>query len=88
MQRLKKNFLTAATGLTLTTLLVLHAGLVRAGGGEDAPVSSGMPTVLQDKPAPVAAQGMRVYRDPRTGRLGPPPPGCSRPACLPPNCAC
>jgi len=81
MQRLKKNFLTAATGLTLATLLVLHAGLVRAVGGEDKPVPSGMPTVLPDKPAqaPVAAQGMRVYRDPQTGRLGPPPPGVQPP---------
>jgi hypothetical protein len=77
MQRLKKNFLTAGASITLTTLLVLHAGPVWAGGDGDAPVSGGVPAVLSERPAqaPVDAQGMRVYRDPQTGRLGPPPPG-------------
>ena len=77
MQPLKKNSLTVATVLTLTTLLVLHPGLVRAGKEGEAPVSSGVPAVPSDRPdqAPVAAQGIRVYRDPQTGRLGPPPVG-------------
>lgn len=77
MQGLKKNFLAAGAGITLTALLVLHAGPVRAEGDGDAPVSSGVPTVPPERPAqaPVAAQGMRVYRDPQTGRLGPPPAG-------------
>ena len=81
MQRLEKNFLTAATGLTLTALLVLHTGPVRAAGGEDAPVPGGRPAVLPAKPAqaPVAVQGMRVYRDPQTGQLAPPPPGLQPP---------
>ena len=76
MQRLKKNFLTAGASITLTALLVLHAGLVQAEGDEDASVSGGVPTVLSERPAqaPVEAQSMRVYRDPQTGRLGPPPP--------------
>ena len=81
MQPLKKNFLTVATVLTLTTLLVLHPGLVRAGKEGEAPVSSGVPAIPSDRPdqAPVAAQGMRVYRDPQTGRLGPPPAGMQPP---------
>jgi hypothetical protein len=76
MQQLKKNFLAAGASITMTALLVLHAGPVRAGEDEDAPVSGGVPAVLSERPAqtPVEAQGMRVYRDPQTGRLGPPPP--------------
>jgi hypothetical protein len=30
-------------------------------------------------PTPIAAQGMRVYRDPKTGQLGAPPPGIQPP---------
>jgi hypothetical protein len=77
MPQLKKNFLTAVASLTLTALLVLHASLVRAGDDGDAHVSGGIPAVLPERPAQasVATQGMRVYRDPQTGRLGPPPSG-------------
>jgi hypothetical protein len=81
MRQLKKNFLAAATVLTLTTLLVIHPGLVRAGKVGETSVSSSAPAVPSDRPdqAPVAAQGMRVYRDPQTGRLGSPPPGVQPP---------
>ena len=77
MQRLKKNFLTAGSSITLAALMVLHAGLGRAGDDGDAHISGGVPAVLPERPAQasVATQGMRVYRDPQTGRLGPPPPG-------------
>jgi hypothetical protein len=70
------NFLTAA----LIAWLVLEAGPLMAGGG-DAPVSGGTPAVLADSTAqvPVAAQGLQVYRDPQTGKLGPPPPGWQPP---------
>jgi len=71
MQRLKKSFIMARASITLTALLVLHVDPVRAGGDGDAPA------VLSERPAqaPVEVQGMRVYRDPQTRRLGPPPPG-------------
>jgi len=80
MQRLK-NFITVGSSIALTALLVLHAGLVGAGGYADAPVSAGVPAVIPDRTAqvPVAAQGIRVYRDPRTGRFGPPPPDVQPP---------
>ena len=81
MQRIKKSLLTAGAGITMTALLVLHTGPVRAGGDGDAPVFDGIPTVPSERPAqmPVEAQGMRVYRDPQTRRLGPPPPGLAPP---------
>ena len=81
MQPLKKNFLTVATGLTLTTLLVLHPGLVRAGKDGEVSVAGGVSAVQPEKATqvPTAAQSMRVYRDPQTGRLGPPPPGVQPP---------
>jgi hypothetical protein len=81
MQPLKKNFLTVATVLTLTTLLALHPGLVRAGKDGEVSVAAGVPAVQPEKAtqAPTAAQSMRVYRDPQTGRLGPPPPGVQPP---------
>jgi hypothetical protein len=81
MQRLK-NLLTPGAGIALTALLVFHAGPARAGGEGDEPVSGGVPVVEPDRKAqaPVAAQVMRVYRDPQTGRFGPPPPGVQPPA--------
>jgi hypothetical protein len=77
MQRLKNKFLTAGASVTLSALLVLHAGPAWAEGDGHAPDSGGTPAVLSEKPAqaPVEAQGMRVFRDPQTGRLGPSPPG-------------
>jgi len=76
MQRLKKNFLTAVSGITLAVLMVLHTGPGRAGEGGDE-TAGGVPAGQQKAAAqaPVAAQGLRVYRDPQTGRFGPPPPG-------------
>lgn len=81
MQRLKKNFLMAGSGITLAVLLVLHAGLGRAGEDGDEVVAGDVPAgPLETAPqASVAAQGMRVYRDPQTGRLGPPPAGVAPP---------
>ena len=38
MQRLK-NFITVGSSIALTALLVLHAGLVGAGGNAEVPVS-------------------------------------------------
>ena len=77
MQQLMKNFLMIGISITLTALLVLHAGSVRAEGKEDSPVSSGVSTLLTERPTqiPATTQGMRVYRDPQTGQLGPPPTG-------------
>jgi len=77
MQQLMKNLLMIGISITLTALLVLHAGSVRAEGKEDSPVSSGVSTLLTERPTqiPATTQGMRVYRDPQTGQLGPPPTG-------------
>jgi hypothetical protein len=76
MQRINKNFLTAVSGITLAAFMALHAGPGRAGEGGDE-TAGGVPAGQQKAAgqAPVAAQGLRVYRDPQTGRLGPPPPG-------------
>jgi len=71
----------AGSGITLAAFLLLHAGSASAGEGGDETVSGDVPAALTEKPAraPVAVQGMRVYRDPQTGRLGPPPPGITPP---------
>jgi hypothetical protein len=81
MQRLKKKFLMAGSGITLVAFLLLHAGFASAEEGGDDTVLGDVPTALPERPAqaPVAAQGMRVYRDPQTGKLGPPPPGITPP---------
>jgi len=73
MPHIKKDFVTAGYALILMACLVLHPGTGRAEEGvrsaddgiADAPVST----------AAVAAPGFRVYRDPQSGRIGPPPPG-------------
>jgi hypothetical protein len=75
MKQLIKNSWIIITILTLSALLEFHAGSARAEGEEDSPVSSGASTLLTERAAQmtVATQGMRVYRDPLTGRLGPLP---------------
>jgi hypothetical protein len=80
MQRFK-ILLNMGASIALTALLVLHACLVWAGGGGDEHISGGMPVVQRDTTAqvPVATQGLRAYRDPQTGRFGPPPPGVQPP---------
>ena len=49
MQRLK-NFITVGGSIALTALLVLHAGLVGAGGNAEVPVSAGVPAVELETP--------------------------------------
>ncbi|MGB5474024.1 MAG: hypothetical protein WBQ78_11160 [Gammaproteobacteria bacterium] len=76
MQRITRNFLLTGSRLTLAAFLLLHDGLARAGDGGDQSLTGSMPagspeTAVQ---APIAAQGLRVYRDPKTGQLGSPPP--------------
>ena len=77
MNQLMKSFLIIVTDITLTALLVLHTGSVRAEGEEESPVSNRVSTLPTERAAqiPAATQGMRVYRDPQTGRLGPLPAG-------------
>jgi hypothetical protein len=63
--------------LLLLAFLLLHSSPGRA-------VEPRQPEVIADMnagpvSAPVAAQGMRVYRDPKTGKLGAPPPGIQPP---------
>jgi hypothetical protein len=75
MQRGTKAFANRRYGLILTALIVLHPG---AGTAEEGGKSAG--DVIAESPAstvpgPVAAQGLQIYRDPQTGRIGPPPPG-------------
>jgi hypothetical protein len=75
MQRRKTLFATAGYGLVLAGFIALHAGPgwteENGNGGKDAPVEPAAATA----PAPVAAQGLQIYRDPQSGRIGPPPPG-------------
>ncbi len=80
MQRLKQNFLTIGSCITLAVFLVLHTGWVSAGEGKDETVACDVPAGQLETAAqsPIAAQGMRVYRDPQTGRLGPRPPGAAQ----------
>lgn len=77
MQLLNKGSYMAAANIAMTALLVFHACSVRAGGDGDVPIPGVAPAVLPDRLAqlPVSGQGMRVYRDPQTRRLGPPPSG-------------
>jgi len=81
MQRLKKSFLAFGSGMTLAAVMAVHAGAGMAGGLGDEALADGEPAAPQPMPvqAPVAAQGLRVYRDPQTGQLGPPPPGIRPP---------
>jgi len=74
MQRALKHFVTAGCSLFLAALTALHAARGWAGdGGEGVPAGTG------SAPAPVAAQGLRVYRDPQTGQIGPPPSDAAPP---------
>jgi hypothetical protein len=81
MNQLMKSFLIFVTNITLTALLMWHTGSVRAEGEVDSPVSNGVSTLQAEKSAqmPAATQGMRVYLDPQTGRLGPLPAGVVQP---------
>jgi hypothetical protein len=75
MQRRTKAFANAGYGLILSALFVLHpgSGWAEEGGKSASDVSAETPA--STVPAPVAAQGLQIYRDPQTGRIGPPPPG-------------
>jgi hypothetical protein len=81
MQRFNRNFLTVGSGIILAVVMFLPAGPGRAAGNGDGTAAFGVVTAPPETaaPAPVAAQGMRVYRDPQTGRLGPPPAGVQPP---------
>jgi len=78
MQRMKKalmqnGFVTAGYGLILMAFILLYPGSGRTEeGGKSA--SDGMAETPAST-APVAAQGLQIYRDPQTGRIGAPPPG-------------
>ena len=81
MQQLKTKFLTAGSGLTLAAIIALLASPVRAEKNENSVLPVDKPAAKQEtvlQPA-VAAQGIRVYRDPQTGRIGPPPVGVEPP---------
>jgi len=81
MQRISRNVLAAGAGMTLAAFMLLRAGPGWAGeGGDDTGAGGGLAgTSEAAAQAPVAAQGLRVYRDPQTGRLGPPPHGVEPP---------
>lgn len=76
-----KTFLSLGYGITLAAMMFLHAAPGRAGEAGDAAATVGTRAAIQETTArtPTATQGMRVYRDPQTGRLGPPPPGVQPP---------
>lgn len=82
MNQLTKSFLKIVINISLTALPVLHTGSVRAEGGEDSPASNEVFTLIEEtaEQIPTATQGMRVYRDPQTGQLGPSPAGVVPPA--------
>jgi len=75
MLRIKTGLASAGYGLVVTAFIAFHPGPSAAEEGAthagDASVHSAAPTA----PVPVAAQGLQVYRDPQSGRIGPPPPG-------------
>jgi len=81
MRRLKKHFPITAPCMTLAVLMALHTGLVGAEETGATTVAGGVTAAPLDAAVelPVAAQGMRVYRDPQTGQLGAPPPGVQPP---------
>lgn len=81
MKRLLRSFLMVITNAALAGLLMFHAVSARAGGDHDSPASSGVSSPPTERTAQIAAmpQGMRVYRDPVTGQLGPPPAGVVSP---------
>ena len=78
------------SGIMLATLLFLHAGPAQAGEAGDETTAAGTLETTPESAArtPVGTQGMRVYRDPQTGQLGPLPPGAPPLECLQPNGAC
>jgi hypothetical protein len=81
MQHLNKSILVPGYSITLAVFMLLHAGPARAAGSGEDTVVSGVTTTPPGTAVqtPTAAQGMRVYRDPQTGRLGPPPAGVQPP---------
>jgi len=78
---MKKKFLVIQSGIALAVILGLHSSPGRTSGSGDETLADGVPVVppATAAQATVAAQGMRVYRDPLTGRLGAPPPGVQPP---------
>jgi hypothetical protein len=82
MRRLKTSDPVVLAGSILAVFLLSPAGDALAGGGRDENVTTSVtvPERTEDATAAVGSQGLRVYRDPRTGQLGPPPPGMKFPA--------
>ena len=80
-RRSMKAYFMLIAGIMLATGAFMHAVPLRAGETMGETATAGSQTVLPEPPGgmPVAAQGMRVYRDPATGQLGPPPPGVQLP---------
>jgi hypothetical protein len=80
--RLKPRGLLVLASSVLAVCVLFRAGDVLAGGGEDDGVTARvtLPEQTGVSPVPAGAPGLRVYRDPETGQLGPPPPGMRVPA--------
>lgn len=81
MLRLTKNFPMFGAGMTLVAVVAMHAGAGMAGESGEETRIDGVPAGPQTTTvqSPIAVPGLRVYRNPQTGQLGPPPPGIQPP---------
>jgi len=72
---MQNGFVTAGYGLILIAFILLYPASGRTEEGGKSASDGIAETPASTAPAPVAAQGLQIYRDPQTGRIGPPPPG-------------
>jgi len=78
MRHLKRGILPTGSGMFLAAFMAFHSGPGTAGKAGDGNVTGDKPADRSEAAMPASAseavQGLRVYRDPRTGQLGAPPP--------------
>ena len=77
MHRLRENFCRGGSFFVLAAFVVLHITEGNAVGDKTKLVTGSLPTEQEEISAETktAVPHLQVYRDPQTGRFGPPPPG-------------
>jgi hypothetical protein len=80
MHRLRENFCRGGSFFVLAAFVVLHITEGNAAGDKTKLVTGSLPTEQEEISAETktAVPHLQVYRDPQTGRFGPPPPGVAQ----------
>lgn len=82
MYRIIKYAFPALAGPVLAALMLSYTARIAAEDSRDGNAARSAPTGerVAGSHSHAGVQGLRVYRDPQTGRLGPPPAGMQLPA--------